>query len=352
MPRANSGPKLVKIAGHAAWYIRWYDRGAKRQRSTGTSDRAEADLRLADFLIERHTPVRPDGPRDPHRFPIEEAIALYAVEHSENTADPKRLGYAMKALLSFWEGKAVGEVTAATCREYARKRGRSDGTLRRELGVLRAALNHCAKFSYLAAVPHVHLPTKPEGKSRFLTEHEAARLLHAALRARADTRLYLPLFVVMALYTGQRKEALLSLRWPQVDLARRKIDFNPPGRKRTNKKRPIIDIPDRLMTFLRLARKRGSDLGYVIHRGGDRIKDIGDNRSGSFGRACKRAGLVDVTPHTLRHTCGTWMAQRGVDLFTIGGWLGQSNVTTTELYAHHHPDYLSDARRAADRRRR
>jgi integrase len=105
------------------------------------------------------------------------------------------------------------------------------------------------------------------------------------------------------------------------------------------------------MTFLRLAwRRRSSDVGFVIHDKGRSIKDIGDSgMAASAGPA--KAGLVDVTPHTLRHTCGTWMAQEGTDLHKIGGWLGHSSARTTELYAHHHPDFMADAKRAADRRK-
>ena len=34
------------------------------------------------------------------------------------------------------------------------------------------------------------------------------------------------------------------------------------------------------------------------------------------------------------------MAQRGVPLREIAGYLGHSEQRTTELYAHHHPDFL------------
>jgi hypothetical protein len=44
------------------------------------------------------------------------------------------------------------------------------------------------------------------------------------------------------------------------------------------------------------------------------------------------------------------MAQAGVDIWQISGWLGQTIATTTERYAHHHPDYMNAARNAADRR--
>ena len=99
---------------------------------------------------------------------------------------------------------------------YCRFRGRSDGTMRRELGVLRAAINHAHNEGRLTRPVPVHLPERPEGKDRWLTKQEAAALLRAAL-SEPKVRLHLPLFIVIGLSTGARKEAILSLRWPQVD---------------------------------------------------------------------------------------------------------------------------------------
>ena len=44
------------------------------------------------------------------------------------------------------------------------------------------------------------------------------------------------------------------------------------------------------------------------------------------------------------------MAQRGVSLQQTGGWLGHSDSRTTQLYAHHHPDFMGDALAAFDRK--
>jgi integrase len=359
MPRRNLGPRLNFRAERGVYSIDWSEGGATRRRSTGTGDIGEAQRIFAEFLAERQRAARPSGPCHPSEFPIAEALTLYGAGHAPETAAPARIGYAIDALLTFWADNMVGDISKETCRAYLRHRARADGTVRRELGTLRAAIKYAHGEGRLTHVPAVHLPAKPEGRDRWLTRSEAAALLNAARTARSDVRLYLPLFIVLALYSGQRKEAILSLRWTQVDFERGHINFNPPGRKRTSKGRAHIPIPARLMTFLRLARKRGSDLGFVVHDSGARIKDIGgawagteDKKpQGSFGSACQRAGLPNVSPHVLRHTCGTWMAQHGVDLWQIAGWLGQTHARTTELYAHHHPDHLAEAKRAADRRR-
>jgi len=347
MPRPSRGPYLHFVAHRGRWYIQWSEGGQTRMRSTGTGDRSAANLALAEFIQESARSQRPAGPSDPSGFPIGEALTLYGTEHAPHAADPARIGYAIQALVGFWGERMVGDVTRETCRAYGRARGKAPGTIRRELATLRAAINYAKEEGRLTYAPTVHLPKKPEGKDRFLRKSEAAALLNAARTGHASTRPYLPLFILIALYTGARKGAILELRWPQVDLEAERIDFNPPGRTRTSKGRARQPIPRRLLTFLRLARQRGTDLGYVIHRDGAQL----DNMKRAFNTAAAAAGLADVTPHTLRHTCGTWLAQSGVALDKIGGWLGHTDARTTQLYAHHHPDFMEDARAAADRRR-
>lgn len=357
MPRPNRGAQLKFIRERQAYYIQWYEQGRPRKRSTGTADLGEAEERLAQFISDRNAQRRAkSGPRDPSQVPVTEVLTVYMEQHAPTAADPARIAYAIQALLPFWEGNMVGEVTKEACRSYQRNRDRAVSTVRRELTTLRAAINFAYGEGVLTRPQPVWLPAAPAGKDRFLTRPEVAALLNAARTGRSDVRLYLPLFIVLAIYTGARKEAILSLRWSQVDFAKRRINFrrfdddgNPLAE--TSKKRAHIPIPNRLMTFLQLAhRRRSSDIGPVIHDKGAPIIDVGDSAHGSFGGACKRAGLTKVTPHTLRHTCGTWMAQRGVSLFNIGQWLGHSDERTTKLYAHHHPDFQGEALDAMNRR--
>jgi integrase len=359
MPRPNRGPYLKFLRERSAFYIFWSEAGVTRKRSTGTADRGAAETSLGEFLRERQISCRPAGPASPAQYPIASAIDLYGTLHAPHTADPARIAYAMTSLLDFWGELNVDAVTKQTCRAYGLWRKRSPGTVRRELGTLKAALNFAHQEGRLTSVPVVHLPDRPEGRERWLTKNEAARLLNAARNSRGDVRLYLPLFVLLGLYTGARPGAILSLRWQQVDLEKRRIYFGPPGERRTSKRKVHGQpISRRLLTFLKLARKRGTDLGYVVHIGGRRIRDIGgswsgdpsDRGHGSFGAACRRAGVINASPHTLRHTCATWLAQRGVPLHLIGGWIGHQDARTTALYAHHHPDHMAEALRAVDRR--
>jgi hypothetical protein len=89
----------------------------------------------------------------------------------------------------------------------------------------------------------------------------------------------------------------------------------------TSKGRAHNQIPQRLMTFLRLAyKRRTSDIGYVVHDKGKQILDIGGAwdgkpdrfRSGEFWPRLQASRDRRRYASHARHTCGTWMAMAGV----------------------------------------
>ena len=152
-------------------------------------------------------------------------------------------------------------------------------------------------------------------------------------------RLYMPLFILIGLYTGRRKEAILSLRWPQIDLDAGVIDFEIEGRARTKKRRGQIPIPGRLLPHLIRAKRRGSDLGPVLHING---RPIGNIKKG-FAAACRRAGIEDATPHTLRHTAASWMMKNRTPPLEIGKYLAMTERMVIDRYGHISPDWLRQA---------
>jgi integrase len=354
MPRPNKGPQLRKSAKKGGvWYIYWTEqragRSVSRERSTGARDRAEANRVFAEWLDAGggNDSIRWDGPRRAAQASIADVLAVYAQEHAaSHTAAPERAGYAIAALLLWWGERTCDYIKPETCRAYVRDRvrgGVTESTAARELIVLRAALGYAHKNGKLIERPFVELPSRGPGRDRWLTRPEAARLLWESRRD-PRSRGHLPLFIMLALRTGARPGALFDLQWPQIDFASNRIDFNPPGRKRTNKQRPIIPIPRRLRWFLLKAHARAASPHVLAYQGHKLTK-----LRHSFEAARKRAGLGDdVVPYTLRHSAGTWMAQRGVPLWQIGGWLGHSQEKTTELYAHHHSDHFEQARKVMD----
>jgi integrase len=349
MPRKSKGPHLKWNAKRGCWYVHINENGGRREFSTGSADGGEAQAFLGKILADRRHEAR-TGPPERREVLISDVLADYLEDRGDNQTQPATVAGRVVKLLNFWEYKFVNEITPAKVKDYAKASGVKPGTLRRELGILRAALNHAVKHERLKDAPFIQLPPAPPGRERWLTRNEAARLLWHSRAAKSDTRPYLTLYIRLALYTGARPGALLQLRWPQVKFDQGNygvIDFNPPGRVRTIKGRPRIPMNAKIRAMmLRAKATHGSDLGPVLNRAGKQIEDLG----GSFESALDRAGIEDVTPHTMRHTCGTWMAQRGVKLWDIGGWLGHKDTRTTAIYAHHHPDHLKEAMAAHSRR--
>jgi hypothetical protein len=191
MPRRNEGPRLRWLEKRQCFYI-VFTEGRSRERSTGTQDRREAEIKLAEFIRARN---RNAGPRDPHEILVTDVLADYA-EANEDRPEAKRIGCAVVALVPFWDGQSIADVHEESCRRYVKHRGVSNGTARRELGILRTAINCAVQTNRLTRGAHVWLPKPPEPRHTWLTRSEVARLLLAARRTQA--REHLSLFILLA----------------------------------------------------------------------------------------------------------------------------------------------------------
>lgn len=295
--------------------------------STGAEDIGDAYKVLAAAINEKKAIQNPTG-----EIALGLVLDRYQVDKAA-AASAQTIEYNIAILKAFLSDLTVSGISPSKIRETTlemQEKGYSGGYIRRILTTLIAALNHARKDGLLTNVPSIPLPAMPPEKERWLTKAEANRLLDAA------TTPHIRRYILIALHTGQRKTAILDLQWPQVDLQRRKIDFNPPGRIKTKKARAVVPINNELFEELNAEKVKR---GHVIQFKGKGIADV----QIAFGKACKRAKLKDVSPHTLRHTCGTWLAQAGVDMWMISGILGHSSSRTTALYLKHSPTHLRSA---------
>lgn len=297
---------------------------------------------------------------------VAQALSIYANEHAVGVRDPARIGYAIEALVPFWGELPVAAIRRETCKGYGKQRRKvtkrdketrapietapvSAGTIRKELGTLAAAINYCAEEGYLINPPKVHLPERPAAKDRWLERHEAARLLHAA-RRNPESR-HIARFILVGLYTGTRKTAILRLRFMphlsggHIDLERGRMYRRSAAQTESKKKQPPVSIPPRLLSHLR--RWGRNQARFVIEHSGQGIGSI----KTAWATAVREAGLegTGVTPHTLRHTAITWAMQAGGDPHQCAGFFGIDQATLFKVYSHHHPDYQEDAVRAIGR---
>ncbi len=267
----------------------------------------------------------------------------YLADREAEGVPIQRMKDAWKALESTFGACAPAHVDKPLCKQYAADRraaGRSDGTIRKELSILAAALNWAEREHWLdiegqpGRAPFVTRPGKPPPRDRWLTHEEGRQLIDAAVAR------HVRLFIVNMLYSAARPTAVLELQWTQVN--ERFVDFNPPGARGRRKGRAVVPMNTAWWAELEAARAEAT-CPYVVEFAGQPVKSV---KTG-IRAAAMRAGLKDVTPHVLRHTAATWMAQAGVDMRKISLYLGHTSVATTErIYAHHSPSYLADGAQA------
>jgi integrase len=343
MPAKTVGPYLrlkVGIGRPSKWIIR----DNRHDFHTGCSEgeRVLAEIKLAEHVLTKHTPQA-------QKIRVGDCLILYAQAKATTAMDPARIGYALDALTDFWSDRKLSEVTPSAARAYGVTRGVGDGTLRRELGVLRAALNMAVREGWVQSAPHVPMPERPPSRERWLTRDEVAAMVNAC---RTPRRRHMARAILIGVYTGTRPGAIKALRWERnavsgwIDADAGMI-YRRGETARTSKKRQTPAPMPRQLT--RLARRwRGDGAEFVVHWAG---KEVSRFRSG-WAEARTKAGLGDeVTPHIMRHTAITWAMQRGAPVIEAAGYFGVSQRTMEDTYVHHHPEYLGGALAAMERRR-
>ncbi|WP_114227216.1 MULTISPECIES: tyrosine-type recombinase/integrase [Sphingomonas] len=236
---------------------------------------------------------------------------------------------AWKAMAPYWDRVDPGMIDDEMAREYVRRRSRSASTTRYELSMLAVALRWAVKQNLIEKAPDIWRPAAPERGMKHLTPQEFGKWF-AEVRAE-HARLY----VELALATMARPSAILELTWPQIDWEHGTLNLNPPGRRQTKKRRPIVALDDDTLALLKRARE-GAQSSYVVERGGKRIASI----KKAFQAASERS-QVHVTPYTLRHTGAVWAAERGTPMAELAQFMGHDDDRTTQKhYARFSPTYL------------
>lgn len=345
MPRKPAGARLYWRKDKQTYIIRDTRRPEK---STGTCNRTDAEKILAGYIASKDTVA---GSRRADQISVSEVLDIYGREHAVTVAAPERIGFAIDALVAFWGALSVADVKGETCRRYAKSRVRrfkdgttrsiTAGTVRRELNVLQAAINYCHREGYLLTPATVTLPKAPPSRDRWLTRDEAARLIWAAYRSPQGK--HLARFILIAIYTGTRKEAILGLSFHsnisggRIDVERGLMYRRGAGERETNKRRKPVRLTRHLLSHCKRWQKNGAR--WAVEIDGQRLGNV----KHAFEGARERANLPDVTPHVLKHTAITWAMQKGLQVEDAADYFDTSAETIRKVYYHHSPHYQDRA---------
>lgn len=377
MPRPTKPARLWLRASTrrkpAVWVI--LDRGQETSTRCGAEDRAGAEQALEAYLADKREPSRKKG-QSIDEILIADVMAIYLRDRVPEQAKPDKAAARIVQLLEWWGDKALGDINGRTCRDYlawrlthAWKSSKPEKTgnpprmmsssgVRRELEDLSAAVGYHQSEGYHRENVVVWLPPRGKSRTRYLKRGEVALLLWTAWRKRENMVVtrgprrgrpvaskrrpwrHLARFLLIGVYTGTRAAAIGGAAFQPtpghgwIDLKTGLYYRAEEGAKESTKRQPTILIPRRLLMHIRRWKRKNPKQQFVVEWNG---KPVGETNKG-FRSLCRAAGLgPEVVPHVARHTCATWLAQRGASMTDAAAYLGMSQAIYEKTYRHHSP---------------
>jgi integrase len=278
----------------------WMDRFAKPHRRTWLDDQRRYDNYMAE----------PMGRKKLSWFTPDRIRSW----HQRLTTQPKQRGQ---------EGKTI-----------------STGTANRALALLKTVFNQAA-------------PDRPNpcrnvrafrevSRERFLAPDEL-RALYTAL-ASPETPDDFRDYILLSLYTGARRNNILSMRWCDINLETQ-VWTIPADQSKNG---AIMRVPLTAPAIEILERRHRQTSSMFVFAGTGKAGHYMEPKR-AWGTLLKRAGIADCRLHDLRRTAGSVMAAQGTSIHIIGKALGHQNPASTQVYARLSIDPVREALEAASK---
>lgn len=249
-----------------------------------------------------------------------------------------------------------------------KKTGNTDSTLNKKVRSFKTVLNFAVSHEIISRNPIAGVKRLKEvdsqTKTRYLTEDERTRLLAVldkfdddarAARQRSlkhSNRCHLPdmagwtfasyfkPIILLALNTGIRKHALLSLKWDDVDLNSGSVTLRADTAK--SKKADVLPLNSTALEVLRQWHAQRIDDNPLVFPS-PQTGGVMDNCDTTFARLLKEAGITNFRWHDMRHDFASRLVMAGVDLNTVRELMTHSDIKMTLRYAHLAPEKMREA---------
>lgn len=363
-----------KLRTHSAWVI--LDGGSERSTGCRAEDREGAERALADYIGDKHAEPSRKKSQPISEILIADVCSIYLRDKAPENSKPEKVAAIFVQLLEFWGEMVLEDINGRSCRDYVawrcsmpRKAAKPEKTgnaprmvtpagARAELEYLRAAVNYHQSEGYHREIVTVTLPKRGAARHRYLRRPEMASMVWLAWRMRENAKVlqgprkgqpvisgkrpmrHIARFLIVGVYTGTRASAIGGAAFEPtpgygwVDLKTGLYYRKDQNAVETNKRQPTILIPRRLLMHLRRWKRANPEQKFVVEWQGKPVKEVNKG----FARLVALAGLGrEVVPHTLRHTCATWLSQRGASMTDAAAFLGMSQALYEKVYRHHSP---------------
>lgn len=309
--------------------------------SEGYTAQMASDIRGERIRIERHTGVLPER-RKKSAMTMGDAWAIFKEKWLPNLAHPRdeesRYTCHIAPRFSSTPLDRITPLALETFKQELLGKGLAPASARLILGDIRRIYRKLISWNlYSGTVPTdgLKMPRADNARIRYLTPDEAERLLDA-LKTRSSSWWRM---AMISLHTGMRIGEILSLRGSDINLPSRVVHVRDAkaGTRMAHMTDAVAPVFEDVMPAtpdgLLFCSREGKPL---------RVTDT----SNTFAKVIKALGFNDgltdrrqkVVFHTLRHTFCSWLAIRGVPLYTIGELVGHSSLEMTKRYSHLCPD--------------
>lgn len=327
--------KLIKRG--PKWYVDARIDGVRRRISTGTTDHAEAKLRMAGIIADA---VAHETANHGPGMTLEEGFKKLWLEEGRRSADSngwkQRTDEIMEHMGRTLPLHEVTRERLIKLQAYlASLPGKgtpvaSYATVNRKMAHIHRLLNAAAReWGVIDAAPVIKKLKTTEQRREAVT----GGLLEEVLEVSTPEMRW---FWVFLAETGLRRGEWRVLEWEHIDLKRGKITLTPSGTvsiKAGNQR--VVWLTEGTLGEFTKRRERGlqSPLeGITVHT----VRRAWDN----IRKALGREGDARLVPYSLRHGCATSLINKGIPTATVQKWMGHSQITTTLGYVHHSDEDL------------
>jgi len=166
----------------------------------------------------------------------------------------------------------------------------------------------------------------PERKrERFVQTYELPKVFNAIAQ---EPNLYVRAAFLLSLYTGARRNEVLSLKWADLSLNGVHSTWTIPQTK--NNRPHTLPLSDPAVSLLKgIPQLEGNPYVFPGHKGTGHLVNL----SKPWKRIRERAEIPDVRIHDLRRTVGSMLKASGEDLTLIAKVLNHQELSTTAIYA-------------------
>ena len=274
-----------------------------------------------------------------------EFLRNYSATYNRPTETAQKKRVLKKHILPAMGDLYLEEVDSRIVSAYARMKldeKLHPNTVNHHFAIISKMLHQAVDWGYLDRAPKMKKLDAPPPSWDFLQPAESDRLLKGA-RASGEVDCAL---VLTAVRTGLRISELLALRWDDLDLVASTL--------RVHRSRPEDDVEVGPKTKKERVVELSPQLREVLqkhrHLRGPYVFCVGKGRplsrfeaNGILRRACRRAGIRQVSWRVLRHTFASQLRMAGRDLQEVKELLGHKDIAMTLRYAHLGPTARRDA---------